>query len=525
MIVLIGIFTVLLLCYAVVKGDKNKVAKAVATSSGTTPSGAVSTKPCALSPAYARKCMSFQKSVLGLIYRVETMPKVMECINENEQLAVFDGTSNICTNPRLGMLIAMDLMKAFNESGHMQRPVNVASMGMSLTLGALFDCDLPSLKSTEECRLFMDDVLPLTTDIMDSVAGFVVSTPETHGQFNFVNICNALGEDALKRDFLSLARRTVELAAEARTCQYPEKEREYIELINGLNKESTPATKTESNKQPLGGIDEAAMAATITELDALVGLPGVKAEIVKLSNFIKIQHAREKSGLKCSPISYHCVFTGNPGTGKTTVARIIATLYKSLGILSKGHLVETDRSGLVAEYVGQTAVKTNKIIDSALDGVLFIDEAYSLVQGGDTDYGREAIATLLKRMEDNRDRLVVILAGYKEEMKTFIDANPGLESRFNRYINFEDYDVDELVEIFRRQLSKHEYRGTPAAIQLIRTRLAEDVANKDENFGNARHVRNLFEKTLENQAMRLAADTDGLSREDLQAIEAEDIPV
>lgn len=373
--------------------------------------------------------------------------------------------------------------------------------------------------------MFMDDCLPITTDMMDSVGAFAVSTPESRGHFNFVNVCNAFEEEALKRDFLSLVRRTVELAADARTCPYPEKEKEYLELIDGLSKESVPAAKTENDKQPLGGIDEAAMAATIAELDALVGLPGVKAEIVKLSNFIKIQHAREKSGLKCSPISYHCVFTGNPGTGKTTVARIIATLYKSLGILSKGHLVETDRSGLVAEYVGQTAVKTNKIIDSALDGVLFIDEAYSLVQGGDTDYGREAIATLLKRMEDNRDRLVIILAGYKDEMKTFIDANPGLESRFNRYINFEDYDVDELVEIFRRQLTKHEYRSTPAAMQLVHARLAQDVANKDENFGNARHVRNIFEKTLENQAMRLAADTDGLSREELQSIEAEDIPV
>ncbi|MDR2116861.1 MAG: DUF4236 domain-containing protein, partial [Planctomycetaceae bacterium] len=169
------------------------------------------------------------------------------------------------------------------------------------------------------------------------------------------------------------------------------------------------------------------------KLKSLIGLSSVKEEIETLTNFIKIQQAREAKGLKTSSVSYHCVFTGNPGTGKTTVARIVADIYKSLGILTKGHLVETDRSGLVAEYVGQTAVKTNKIIDEALDGVLFIDEAYSLISKSDNDYGKEAIATLLKRMEDNRTRLVVILAGYSAEMQQFIDSNPGLQSRFNRY--------------------------------------------------------------------------------------------
>lgn len=190
------------------------------------------------------------------------------------------------------------------------------------------------------------------------------------------------------------------------------------------------------------------------ELDSLIGLKSVKDEISELRNFIKIQQMRKSQGLKTSHISYHCVFTGNPGTGKTTVARIVAEIYRNMGILSKGHLVETDRSGLIAEYLGQTAVKTNQIIDSALDGVLFIDEAYSLVQkySNSSDYGHEAVATLLKRMEDDRDRLVVILAGYGDEMKDFIDTNPGLQSRFNRYIHFEDYGVDELLAIFKLNL-------------------------------------------------------------------------
>lgn len=241
------------------------------------------------------------------------------------------------------------------------------------------------------------------------------------------------------------------------------------------------------------------------QLAQLVGLDSVKEEVTRLSNFIKIMKIREKQGLPVTPMSYHCVFTGNPGTGKTTVARILAQIYSEMGLLTKGHLVETDRSGLVAEYVGQTAVKTNKIIDSALDGVLFIDEAYSLVAGSKEDFGTEAISTLLKRMEDDRDRLVVILAGYGNEMKQFIDTNPGLQSRFNRYIHFPDYNAKDLLEIYKRNLSKHKYELEPGAESCMAALFEYAVAHKDKNFGNARFVRNLFEKTLENQAMRLSS--------------------
>ena len=258
------------------------------------------------------------------------------------------------------------------------------------------------------------------------------------------------------------------------------------------------------------------------QLKALIGLSSVKEEIKALASFVKVQKMREKRGMKTTPVSYHCVFTGSPGTGKTTVARIVSEIYKELGILKKGHLVETDRSGLVAEYVGQTAVKTNKIIDSALDGVLFIDEAYSLVDGGNSDYGKEAISTLLKRMEDDRDRLVIILAGYTEDMKRFIDSNPGLQSRFNRYIEFPDYSVDELYQIFNHIANKYEYHLSKEASEILYSTLQNAVANKDKSFGNGRYVRNLFERTIEQQAKRLSNITT-VNKSSLAIIEAEDI--
>lgn len=291
------------------------------------------------------------------------------------------------------------------------------------------------------------------------------------------------------------------------------------ELKNNNDYAISPLSAPGSSvKYEIGDTDEKA----IQQLEKLVGLSTVKSEISALANYIQVQKQRKAQGLKVSPVSYHCVFTGNPGTGKTTVARIVAGIYRELGVLQKGHLVETDRSGLIAEYVGHTAIKTNKLIDSALDGILFIDEAYSLVDGGSVDYGKEAIATLLKRMEDNRDRLVVIIAGYTEDMKRFIHSNPGLESRFNRYIEFPDYSAEELAQIFKAQATRYEYKLDAGAEATLTEILQTAVAEKSEHFGNGRFARNLFEKVIACQANRVAALPDA-STETLTYILAEDL--
>lgn len=259
------------------------------------------------------------------------------------------------------------------------------------------------------------------------------------------------------------------------------------------------------------------------ELNEMIGLSRVKEEVASLRNFVLVQEQRKRQGLKSNNVSYHCVFSGNPGTGKTTVARIVAGIYKDLGILKKGHLVEVQRSDLVAEYVGQTATKTNAKIDEALDGVLFIDEAYTLAEGGQGDFGQEAINTLLKRMEDDRNRLVVILAGYSNEIQHFIDSNPGLQSRFNRYIHFDDYSYEELMLIFIFNLRKNDFKIKQDAFNAVGSIIKEQIANKDSKFGNARYIRNMFETVIMKQANRLASSKRTPSKEELMLITLEDI--
>ncbi|MBR2716158.1 MAG: AAA family ATPase, partial [Oscillospiraceae bacterium] len=252
----------------------------------------------------------------------------------------------------------------------------------------------------------------------------------------------------------------------------------------------------------------------MAQLDDLVGLDAVKKDVKSTMNLIKVRKLREENGLPVAPMSMHMVFMGNPGTGKTTVARLVGGLYAAIGALSKGQLIEVDRSGLVAGYVGQTAIKTQDVISSALGGVLFIDEAYSLASGGENDFGREAIETLLKAMEDHRNDLVVIVAGYTEPMEKFLDSNPGLESRFNKYITFPDYNGEELNAIFHMQCRKNGYELDEEAEETAREFFRELYEGRDENFGNGRDVRNRFEDMVVRQANRVAA-MENPTKEDL----------
>lgn len=269
----------------------------------------------------------------------------------------------------------------------------------------------------------------------------------------------------------------------------------------------------------IGKIDEEEkLEDVMKEFNSLTGLDTVKEEITELVYIVQNQQRRKAQGLKVPSLSLHLVFMGNPGTGKTTVARCVARIYKCLGLLSKGQLIETDRSGLVAGYVGQTAIKTQDVIQTAIGGVLFIDEAYTLVNGGSNDFGQEAIDTLLKAMEDQRDDLVVIVAGYDDLMNDFIHSNPGLESRFNRYIHFEDYSANQMLSIFNGLCSKNQYVLSEEAAEKL-TAYFESV--EMSKIGNGRGARNLFEKAVTQQAKRLERISN--QEVDLQTITIDDI--
>ena len=260
----------------------------------------------------------------------------------------------------------------------------------------------------------------------------------------------------------------------------------------------------------------------MAQLDSLVGLDDVKKDIKNLMNLVKVRRLRKENGLPIPPMSLHMVFMGNPGTGKTTVARIISGLYAAIGVLEKGQLIEVDRSGLVAGYVGQTALKTQEVIKSALGGVLFIDEAYSLASGGENDFGREAIETILKAMEDHRDELIVVVAGYDGPMEKFINSNPGLQSRFNKYFYFHDYNGEQLLYIFKGQCKKNGYALTEEAEAEAKAMFEELYENRGENFGNGRDVRNVFEDTVVRQSNRVAA-LDAPTKDDLMQFLPEDL--
>lgn len=287
---------------------------------------------------------------------------------------------------------------------------------------------------------------------------------------------------------------------------------------------SPAATGTPASDEPSGGRDPEALAQVMAELESLVGLHRVKQAVRELRAYVEIRQRRAAVGLACEPLVLHMAFKGNPGTGKTTVARLVGRMLKALGVLPKGHTVEVERADLVGEFVGHTAQRTREQIRKAVGGVLFVDEAYSLARGGEKDFGREAVDALVKAMEDHRHELVVIVAGYHQEMELFLNLNPGLRSRIPFIIDFPDYTTEELLAIATEMLRVREYRLTPEARERLASALLYHRLAGWHPFGNARLVRNLLEAAIRRQAVRLQR-AGAYSREDLMLLRTEDIPL
>lgn len=342
----------------------------------------------------------------------------------------------------------------------------------------------------------------------------LLSCYKLFGMF-FITVDNKLDEDVLSRytKHISYLQNSLDIQNEVKMS----------EIFTGRQEESNCPDVSDENlndeQEESHSLDE-----YLEELNKLVGLEKVKKDVNSLINLVRVRKIRKDRGIKQPAMSLHLVFSGNPGTGKTTVARLLSKIYHEIGLLSKGHLIETDRSGLVGGYVGQTAIKTKEVIDSAVGGILFIDEAYSLASKSENDYGLEAIDTLLKAMEDMRDDLIVIVAGYPVLMDNFLNSNPGLESRFNKFIFFEDYNEEELYDIFISMCDNSSLSLDDGAKQYLKEYFKNMYEHRSSNFANGRAVRNFFEEVISNQANRLAT-LDDISDEELNTLTYEDFLV
>lgn len=357
----------------------------------------------------------------------------------------------------------------------------------------------------------------ISSNRVSHIESLYISTIYEIGKYYFLNKQDKNTVDKEKfMNYLKMLKEYTELNKESQNIAFENLDNSIIKNEEIHNKTSIDGNKKDDDQ-------EESLEDLLNELNELIGLAGVKEEVSSLVNILKINKLRESRGFKVPQVSKHLVFLGNPGTGKTTVARLLSKIYKKLGVLEKGQLVEVDRSGLVAGYVGQTAIKTQEKNNEAMGGVLFIDEAYTLAKG-ENDFGQESIDTLLKAMEDQREDFVVIVAGYSEPMNRFLESNPGLKSRFNKSITFEDYSPNELLDIFELFCKLNDMRLSSDARDYLTQYLSKLSNEKSENFANGREMRNLFEKTFTNQANRLSQYND-ISDEELNIIKSEDIIV